>query len=888
MALGNESRVGVRVFPDARRFPGELKRFLEKIERTVKVVIPVRLDESRLGADLRRVQADLESSIGRGVDVPVKYDDPGFKPPKPVEIQLDPDMLGFQRRVDADLAALRNRLKTDVEVSPRTDMFRGEVELEIARLERSLSVDIPLDVSERQGFQESVSKKITELNRSFDPDRGNAFTRMLSGLRGETDSVGRSTSVVGRLVDGVGSVFSKVADLGSGLSGSLTTVASVGLKMGAAFAIAIPLVGLLAAGIGILIGAVLALGGAITAGLGGLPVLLTSLLAPIAAVALGMDGIKKAAEVLKEPFDRLRASVSQAFEQGLTPVFERLKAVFPVLETGMVGIADGLSRFAGGMVDVITTSAGLANIERAFTGVQTVIDKATPGASALLTQLLEIAGTSELYDILGNSINGALEGIARFLQRLRPELVPALTQLDSVLRSAGGALGELLIGATQFFTAAGPGLTRFFDGMKVAFSNIDWVSLGDSFGRIFAAIGDGLARVPPETWARLAESVRNFADQVQAFVDNGGIDLMIRGFSFLVDIAGEAISAMLAAGYAIQGLNTLLTSNDFGAAAESFKNAFKAMRGSAEADGQGIVESVTRTSGEAATNFNQNVAKMPLDAANHGAAATAGMQANLAPLPNVVGNIGRDTSNILAGSLGPMPGRAGGIADDTANRVGDGLRRGEPEARSVGSSIMSALSSALNAGGSAVISSAVRVAMAAFNAAKRALGISSPSRMFLWLGEQTIRGFILSIDRGRASVVSSLDRLFGQELQRRLTESARRVDIRPWRALGERIADAMQPGPGWRQAEDGSWVRPGYYAKDRPGWRQAEDGTWVRPGYYAKDRPVAAQPSKHESEDIARAVYQAVMDALSGAELRVHGEGVATLVNDYNLRNQSR
>src|SRR5690606_37043907 len=82
--------------------------------------------------------------------------------------------------------------------------------------------------------------------------------------------------------------------------------------------------------------------------LAGLPSLLLAAGAAAGAVALGWDGIKKAAQTLKPEFDALKKTMSDTFEKGLTPVFQQLKQLFPTLQTGLKQVAEGLIPLAQG------------------------------------------------------------------------------------------------------------------------------------------------------------------------------------------------------------------------------------------------------------------------------------------------------------------------------------------------------------------------------------------------------------------------------------------------------------------------------------------------------------------------------------------------------------
>lgn len=60
------------------------------------------------------------------------------------------------------------------------------------------------------------------------------------------------------------------------------------------------------------------------------------------------------------------------------------------------------------------------------------------------------------------------------------------------------------------------------------------------------------------------------------------------------------------------------------------------------------------------------------------------------------------------------------------------------------------------------------------------------------------------------------------------------------------ISDPNAGRPGYRQAEDGSWVPADYWNSDgmgdpnagRPGYVMAEDGSWVPASFYDSDQAI--------------------------------------------------
>ncbi|WP_198662479.1 hypothetical protein, partial [Nocardiopsis sp. TNDT3] len=111
-------RVSVRVMPDTRRFRGDLVKDLEKLERSLTLSIPTRIDTKRVAKDAARVKADVERQLG-SVRVGVNVDtgrverqlDTAARPRKAeVEPEVDGVALARARRTLDGLARSTSRV----------------------------------------------------------------------------------------------------------------------------------------------------------------------------------------------------------------------------------------------------------------------------------------------------------------------------------------------------------------------------------------------------------------------------------------------------------------------------------------------------------------------------------------------------------------------------------------------------------------------------------------------------------------------------------------------------------------------------------------------------------------------------------------------------------
>jgi predicted nucleic acid-binding Zn-ribbon protein len=237
-------------------------------------------------------------------------------------------------RAEADIARVRTEADTAAQ-----NLQRAEAQLERARA----------NASRRAGDIAALEERLAQA-------RGNAFRSSEDLARAERDLAAtrrRGTDDMNRQRDGILGIFDalgRLADAFSGADGASTSLLSKLAALNSVFStiggpIVQAVVGLaqFAAIMGALGEIVGVVGGLIGQALAGVPALLLAIGAAAGTVFLGLDGIKKAAEVMTPAFDKLKASVSEVFVRQLTPAFRDLAAAIPKLTDGFRFIAVALS-----------------------------------------------------------------------------------------------------------------------------------------------------------------------------------------------------------------------------------------------------------------------------------------------------------------------------------------------------------------------------------------------------------------------------------------------------------------------------------------------------------------------------------------------------------------
>ncbi|AQT81376.1 hypothetical protein B1R94_22165 [Mycolicibacterium litorale] len=319
--------------------------------------------------------------------------------------------------------------RVSIRVVPDTSGFRRRLKDELEAIEKTLKTQVEV-TPEMAGFREKIKAATAGLKTDVDVDV----------KRGALE----------RLRETIGKIADKVGGAGGNLSfGSGINPAGYGAIFAGIAAVAAPAVGLL------------------TASLLTLPGLLTAVVAPAGAVALGLDGIKKAAEnagllgegkkgktTLGENLKALQSSVSDVFVSRLTPVFEKLDNLFPSLKSSLPSIANGLSDVASAFVDTVTSAPGMAKIESIINNIGNAISLSAPGIGKFTDGLLSLTNSltaklpavSEWFNRAGNSF-------ADWVQRITADgtLSKAFDGLGSTLKTLLEALGGLASEGLKYF-----------------------------------------------------------------------------------------------------------------------------------------------------------------------------------------------------------------------------------------------------------------------------------------------------------------------------------------------------------------------------------------------------------------------------------------------------
>lgn len=304
--------------------------------------------------------------------------------------------------------------RISVKVSPDTDKFREKLKEELAKIERTLKGDVEVTAHlESAQARADFQRMKTQMQNSGRVRLGvDVVQGKLSGSKGDQENNGLKEKLT--LLQKLKNSLTEMPNFGSGIN--LTGYLLIGTLVATVLA---PLVGLL------------------TAALMALPGLIALVATPIAALMLGMEGLAKAAETLKAPFDDLKATMSSAVQDQFTPVFERLQGLFPTLKSALPGVTQGLADMLNSVVGVATSPEGLEMINKTIGNIATALSAAAPGVGSFTSALMRLAENFTGGGLQGlvEWFNGAMASFDQFVAKL-----DASGQLDAIFKSLGESL----------------------------------------------------------------------------------------------------------------------------------------------------------------------------------------------------------------------------------------------------------------------------------------------------------------------------------------------------------------------------------------------------------------------------------------------------------------
>lgn len=304
--------------------------------------------------------------------------------------------------------------RVSVKVVPDTSDFRKELIRELKAAVKGVEVEIPVKLNTKGVLAQL--KILDQLLKKID----RTVTPKIKLETDKVDSLDELNKNLSKLRDG----STRAADGFGRMSHALLITVAV-------FLLAAPAIALVATL------------------LAGLPSLILALLAPIAAISLGMEGFGKAAEKFQPTIDRLRKSLSQNFQDGLTPVFERLNKLAPVLDKGLNQVADGVIHILDQLSQLLTAPDNMAAIGRILANIGVFLKDISVFINSMTAAFLKLSDVaSASFGILSETLNEFSTAFLEMVDRISDS-----GQLTSALEGLNRVLRVLLMGFVDLFEA---------------------------------------------------------------------------------------------------------------------------------------------------------------------------------------------------------------------------------------------------------------------------------------------------------------------------------------------------------------------------------------------------------------------------------------------------
>jgi phage-related protein len=346
--------------------------------------------------------------------------------------------------------------RVSVQVVPDTSDFKKQLLGDLRRIEKELRIEIPVDVDMKAAVAQLkvLDQQIKDIDKDINIDV-------------DTKGVNAQLSRVASQANSAGEGFS-----------SMSRAALIGYGILVLLAPAISLVATLIAG---------------------LPSLLLAGGAAFAAIGLGMDGFKKAASAFTPTVDRLKASLSANFENTLTPVFQNLNKLAPILDVGLNKVADGIGSIITKVADFVTSSKGMVEIQQILNGTAVFFEKLAPAIAAGTDAFLSLgaAGAQQLNilaDVLGKFSTGFNTAVQNLIGS--GAFATAITGIAKVLDSVLTLFNRLFDAGVRAMGQLGGPIATLINGLGDAVIAL-MPALTDLSALVFNVVGEALSALAP-------------------------------------------------------------------------------------------------------------------------------------------------------------------------------------------------------------------------------------------------------------------------------------------------------------------------------------------------------------------------------------------------------
>lgn len=383
-----------------------------------------------------------------------------------------------------------------------------------------------------------MALNLGELNAVIDADdRG--FHRTINRVHDKLDGTGKRMGVLSGLLGGLGkaTAFSAMA---TGIAGAASAIGPL-LSMVSTLGVAV-------AGLGLAIPAFAASGAAV---IGTLTLAFQGMGDAIAGDEEALEKLPKPAREfakavsgLSDEWEHLQKKVQGKFFEGLSDIFSQTaKKVLPVLEDGLVGVADGLSEIAAAALDAADSPQFLVGMREVLASTSTALKTAAEGVGGFVRGFgILFSEFAPLIERVGLAVANLGQRFEEWitkaqetgrLQDIIQTMLDTLSTLGGIVVNVGSVLGSVFAAASE----TGGGLLGTIEDLTGKLSDFFKSAKGsEALNSFFTALSEVGAAVVPIVLA-LAEAFGNdLAPHIATIATEVGPSLRD-----LVEALGDAI-----------------------------------------------------------------------------------------------------------------------------------------------------------------------------------------------------------------------------------------------------------------------------------------------------------------------------------------------------------
>ena len=567
---------------------------------------------------------------------------------------------------------------------------------------------------------------------------GSAFT---AGV----DALERLSQVIGPIWDRLGS-GGQIAVIIGGIAASFGALAGTLAGM---FPFLAPLLG----GFGSLSGVLTVVGGALRFLTGPIGLIIGLLAAAWATSEPFREAIGELGDTLLEVGQNALPTVIATGETLAKEILPQLAEIFGTVATNVGALLAAVAPLIGALVaelvpvvlQVVDSLVGL--LAAILPVVSSLLAELLPVivnlATTIIPQLIPVL--AQVADILGQVLPPAIGLVTQLFQFLGPIIAALMPIVQTAFTAFGNVIGAALTVLSGLITF----LTGAFTG--------NWSQAWAGIQTIFAGVVDGVLAIL-EGWQNSFTAIfgitldqvgRNVGNALKGIYQNfvSSLSVVLAAVTRAFNTVVSTISSALAKASArVRAVWTAITS----ATSSAFSRIVSTITGALSRAVSAITSGWNRARSATSSAFSS--IRSAVSSAISGVVSTV-----RSGFSNVVSAITTAFSRMVSAAQSGV-GRVVGVVAGLAGRARSAASNMAGALFSAGSSLISGLIGGIQAAAGRVASAARSVVQNAINAAKGALGIASPSKVFMEIGKNTGQGMALGLASTRGLVQAAADR----------------------------------------------------------------------------------------------------------------------------------